>query len=223
MKLDILFEDNHLIVINKQCGDLAQGDKTGDDSLIDRVGNYIAKKYNKPGKAYVGLPHRLDRPTSGIVVLCRTSKALERMNLIFKNRQVKKTYWAVVDHKPPEESGRLTDFMKKDEKRNKSFIYSKEIKGSSIAKLKYKLKKSLDRYHLLEVELETGRHHQIRAQLANIGCNIKGDVKYGARRPNKNLGIHLHARSIEFIHPVKKEKVKIIAPTPKDPIWNACV
>lgn len=223
MKLDILHEDNHLIVINKAPGVLAQGDKTGDDSLIDVVGHYIAIKYNKPGKAFVGLPHRLDRPTSGIVVLCRTSKALERMNQIFKNRLVKKTYWAVVERKPAEEKGKLVDYMKKDEKRNKSFIYSKEIKGSAIAKLSYKLINTLDKYHLLEVELETGRHHQIRAQLSNMGCFIKGDVKYGAKRSNKNLSIHLHARSIEFVHPVKKEKIKIIAPPPKDPLWNACV
>ncbi len=223
MKLDILYEDNHLIIINKQPGVLTQGDKTGDESILDFAQRYIAKKYNKPGKAFVGLPHRLDRPTSGVVVLCRTSKSLERMNKIFKNREVEKTYWAVVDHKPPQKEGKLCNYIRKDEKKNKSFIYPKEIKGSSTAVLNYTLLKNLDTYFLLEVNLETGRHHQIRAQLANIGCHIKGDVKYGARRANKDLSIHLHARSISFVHPVKQEEIKVVAPPPKDAVWNACL
>ena len=223
MKLDILYEDNHLLIINKRPGDLCQGDKTGDESILDFAQRYIAKKYNKPGKAFVGLPHRLDRPTSGVVVLCRTSKSLERMNKIFKNRNVEKTYWAVVDKMPPQTEGKLTDFIRKDEKKNKSFIFPKEIKGSSVAVLNYKLIKNLDNYYLLEIILETGRHHQIRAQLANMGCHIKGDVKYGARRSNKDLSIHLHARSISFLHPVKQEEIKVVALPPKDAVWNNCV
>jgi len=222
-QLDVLLEDNHLLIINKKPGDLAQGDKTGDESILDKAERYIARKYNKPGKAYVGLPHRLDRPTSGVVVLCRTSKALERMNTIFKNRTVKKKYWAVVDREPKEHQATLTDYLRKDEKKNKSFAYAHEVPNSSEARLKYKLIKSLDRYYLLEVTLETGRHHQIRAQLANMGCHIKGDVKYGARRANQDLSIHLHARSIEFSHPVTKEKILVVAPPPKDSIWNACL
>jgi len=223
MKLDILYEDNHLLIINKRPGQLCQGDKTGDESILDFAQRYLAKKYNKPGKAFVGLPHRLDRPTSGVVVLCRTSKSLERMNKIFKNRQVEKMYWAVVDAQPPQKSDRITNYLRKDEKKNKSFVYPKEIKGSSVAVLKYNLLKSLDKYYLLEVVLETGRHHQIRAQLSNLGCHIKGDVKYGARRSNKDLSIHLHARSISFLHPVKQEVIKVVAPPPNDALWSACV
>lgn len=223
MKLDVLHEDNHLLIINKRPGDLAQGDKTGDASILDIAERYVAKKYKKPGKAYIGLPHRLDRPTSGIVILCRTSKALERMNTIFKNRTIKKVYWAVVDRLPLEGEGSLSNYLRKDEKKNKSFVYDNEIKGSSFAKLKYKVLKSLERYHLLEVTLETGRHHQIRAQLGHVGSHIKGDVKYGARRANKDLSIHLHARRVEFTHPVSKEKITVTAPPPKDSIWSACL
>ena len=223
MDFEVLFEDNHLIIVNKRPGDLVQSDITGDETLAEKVSKYVAKKYNKPGKAFIGIPHRLDRPTSGIVILARTSKALERINKIFRLREVEKTYWAVVDKKPELESARLVDYLKKNEKKNKSFVHSISTKGALESILTYKWIKSLDNYHLLEVELETGRHHQIRTQLSNIGCHIKGDVKYGARRANKDLSIHLHSRSIKFIHPIKKTEVFLTASPPNDPIWKACL
>jgi len=221
--LQVLFEDNHLIVINKRVGDIVQGDKTGDDPLSEIVKKYIAKKYDKPGAVYLGVVHRLDRPTSGIVVFARTTKALTRLNKLFSERQAKKTYWAIVKKIPPKNEDRLQHFLVRNAKQNKSYAHKKEVPNSKLATLNYQIIKKLDRYHLLEIDLETGRHHQIRSQLTSIGCPIKGDLKYGFDRSNKNGGIHLHARKLKFIHPVKNEEVIIEAPLPKDPVWDACV
>ena len=221
--LQVLFEDNHIIIINKRVGDIVQGDKTGDKPLSEVVKEYLKDKYNKPGNVYLGVVHRLDRPTSGIVLFARTSKSLPRLNQIFKDKEAKKTYWAVVKNKPPKDSDTLTHWLKKNPKNNTSKAYSKEVPDSKKAILDYKIIKKLDNYFLLEINLHTGRHHQIRVQLASIGCPIKGDLKYKFDRSNKNGGIHLHARKLEFIHPVKKEKVTVTAPLPSDPIWDACL
>ncbi|WP_439128125.1 RluA family pseudouridine synthase [Polaribacter sp.] len=220
--LQVLFEDNHIIIVNKRAGDITQGDKTGDKPLNEVVKEYVKDKYNKPGNVFIGTVHRLDRPTSGIVIFARTSKALERLNKMLREKTINKTYWALVKNSPKKTSDTLTNFLKKDPKKNKSFVYKKEIEGSKKAILHYILLKKLDTYTLLEIDLETGRHHQIRTQLANIRCPIKGDLKYGFARSNKDGSISLHARKIEFVHPVSKENIKIIAPTPKDVIWNAC-
>ena len=220
--LQILYEDNHIIVLNKRVGDIVQGDITGDIPLSEHVKNYIKKKYNKPGDVFLGVVHRLDRPTSGIVVFARTSKALVRLNKIFADRQAEKIYWAVVKNKPSLPKDTLVHWLKRNPKQNKSYAYPKEIKESKRAELDYKLIKSLQNYHLLEVVLKTGRHHQIRAQLAALKSPIKGDLKYGFDRSNKDGGIHLHARSLTFIHPVKQEEICIVAAPPSDPIWNAC-
>ncbi|MCD8440084.1 RluA family pseudouridine synthase [Tenacibaculum finnmarkense] len=220
--LQVLHEDNHLVIINKRAGDIVQGDKTGDKPLSDVVKEYIKEKYDKPGAVYLGTVHRLDRPTSGVVIYARTSKALERLNKMLREKTIKKTYWAVVKEQPEKTADTLISFLKKNPKNNKSTAYKKEVDGSKKAILHYKTLKNLDNYSLLEIDLETGRHHQIRVQLSNIGCIIKGDLKYGAKRSNKDGGIHLHARKIEFIHPVSKELIKVTAPTPKDPIWGAC-
>lgn len=220
--LVILFEDNHLIIVNKRSGDIVQGDKTGDTPLSEIVKEYIKEKYNKPGAVFLGVVHRLDRPTTGIVVFAKTSKSLERFNKMLRDKLVNKTYWAVVKNKPAKEIDTLTGFLKKNPKNNKSTSYTSEIEGSKKAVLHYKTLKSLNNYHLLEVDLETGRHHQIRCQLAAIGSPIKGDLKYGFDRSNKDASIHLHARKIEFIHPVNKEVISITAPTPKEVIWEAC-
>ena len=220
--LEVLFEDNHLIIINKKSGDLIQGDKTGDKPLSDLVKEYIKDKYNKPGNVFLGVVHRLDRPTTGVVVFARTSKALERFNKMLRDKEVDKTYWAVVKNKPKKKSDTLIGFLLKNPKNNKSTSYSSEVNGSKKAILHYKLLKSLDNYHLLEVDLETGRHHQIRCQLSAIGSPIKGDLKYGFDRSNKDGSIHLHARKIVFTHPVSKENISIIAPTPNEVIWKAC-
>ena len=221
--LQVLYEDNHIIIINKRAGDITQGDKTGDKPLSDVVKEYVKDKYNKPGNVFIGTVHRLDRPTSGIVIFARTSKALERLNKMLRDKTISKTYWALVKNKPKKESDTLIDFLKKDTKKNKSFVYKKEIEGSKKATLHYKIIKKLDNYTLLEIDLETGRHHQIRTQLSSIGSPIKGDLKYGFDRSNKDGSISLHARKIEFIHPVSKENISLIAPTPEDAIWNACV
>jgi len=223
--LQIIYEDNHLIAVNKSCGEIIQGDKTGDETLIDKVKAYIKKKYNKPGDVFLGSPHRLDRPTSGVIIFARTSKALTRLNEMFQDKDaMKKTYWAVVDRLPEEEEATLEHYLWKDEGKNKSFASATPKKNARFCSLTYQHKASLDRYHLLVVDLHTGRHHQIRTQLAKIGCHIKGDLKYGAAHSNPNAGIHLHARKLEFIHPVKKEPVKIVAAPPKgDPIWDALV
>jgi 23S rRNA pseudouridine1911/1915/1917 synthase len=219
--LQILYEDNHLIVVNKRVGDIVQGDKTGDKPLSEVVKEYIKEKYNKPGEVFLGVVHRLDRPTTGIVVFARTSKALTRLNELFSNRETQKTYWAIVKNKPEKEQDTLVHFLKRNEKNNTSKAHLKEVPESKKAGLDYKIIKTLDNYFVLEINLHTGRHHQIRAQLAAIGCPIKGDLKYGFDRSNPDGGIHLHARKLVFIHPVSKEVLEIIAPTPKDSIWNS--
>ena len=221
--LQVLHEDNHLIIVNKRSGDIVQGDKTGDKPLSDVVKEYIKDKYNKPGAVYLGTVHRLDRPTSGVVIYARTSKALERLNKMLREKTIKKTYWAVIEKFPKKENATLINYLKKNPKNNKSTAYVTEIDGSKKAILHYQLLKKLDNYSLLEIDLETGRHHQIRVQLSNIGSIIKGDLKYGAKRSNKDGSINLHARRIEFTHPVSKDLIKITAPTPKDAIWDACL
>jgi len=218
--LEIVYEDNHLIIVNKACSEIVQGDKTGDPSLLDVLKLYIKEKYQKPGDVFLGLVHRLDRPTSGLVIYARTSKALARMNQQFKDKQVKKTYWAVVDKHPPKKSDTLVHFLTKNEEQNKSYASDSHKPGSKEASLSYQVKASSDKYHLLEIELHTGRHHQIRAQLATIGCKIKGDMKYNFPRSNKDGGIHLHARYLEFTHPVKAETIKLTAKVPDDSLWN---
>jgi len=220
--LQVLFEDNHIVIVNKRAGDISQGDKTGDKPLSDVVKAYIKEKYNKPGDVFLGVVHRLDRPTSGVIIFARTSKALERLNKMLRDKTIKKTYWAVVKNQPTKEQDTLTNFLKKNPKNNKSTAYSKEIDGSKKAILHYKTIKKLDNYSLLEIDLETGRHHQIRCQLSAIGSPIKGDLKYGFNRSNKDGSIHLHARRINFIHPVSKEIIQITAPVPNDVIWKAC-
>ncbi|MCK0159769.1 RluA family pseudouridine synthase [Muricauda sp. F6463D] len=221
--LQVIFEDNHLIVVNKRVGDIVQGDKTGDDPLSEVVKEYLKEKYNKPGNVYLGVVHRLDRPTSGIVVFAKTSKALPRLNKMFAQGETKKIYWAVVKNLPEQESGSLTHWLVRNPKQNKSYAHSKEVPNSKEAVLDYKVIKKLDNYFLLEIDLKTGRHHQIRAQLAAMGCIIKGDLKYGADRSNKDGGIHLHARSLAILHPVKKEPITFVAAPPKDAVWNACI
>lgn len=220
--LQVIYEDNHIIIINKRAGDIVQGDKTGDTPLSDVVKNYIKDKYNKPGNVFLGTVHRLDRPTTGIVIFAKTSKALTRLNKLFVSKDIEKTYWAVVNNAPSKPKGTLINWLKKNPKNNKSYAHKTEVKDSKKAILHYKLLKKLDNYCLLEVNLETGRHHQIRCQLSNIGCIIKGDLKYGAQRSNKDASIHLHARKIQFEHPVSKENLQIIAPLPNDTIWAAC-
>lgn len=220
--LQVLYEDNHIIIVNKRAGDIVQGDKTGDQPLSDVVKEYIKDKYNKPGNVYLGVTHRLDRPTTGIVVFAKTSKVLPRMNKLFSDKKVNKTYWAVVKEKPENEKDTLIHWLKKNPKNNKSTAYNHEIKDSKKAILHYEVIQHLNNYFLLEVNLETGRHHQIRCQLASIGSPIKGDLKYGFDRSNKDASIHLHSRKIDFVHPVSKEQITVVAPTPKDPIWDAC-
>lgn len=220
----ILFEDNHIIIINKKAGQLVQGDKTGDISLLDEVKSYIKQKYSKPGNVFAGLVHRIDRPTSGIVIFAKTSKALTRLTEMIKKREIKKTYWAVVKKNEIPETQRLVHYLKKNEKNNKAIIFntSSAQNGSKEAILTYKIIKKSDHYLLLEIDLETGRHHQIRAQLSAIKCPIKGDLKYGADRSNSDGSIHLLARKIEFIHPIKKEKIVLEAPVPEnDNLWKS--
>jgi 23S rRNA pseudouridine1911/1915/1917 synthase len=219
--LQILHEDNHIIVVNKRVGDIVQGDKTGDKPLSEVVKEYIKEKYNKPGEVFLGVVHRLDRPTTGIVVFARTSKALTRLNELFSNRETQKTYWAVVKNRPEKTEDTLVHYLKRNEKNNTSKAHIKEVSESKKASLDYKIIATLDNYFALEINLHTGRHHQIRAQLAAIGCPIKGDLKYGFDRSNPDGGIHLHARKLVFVHPVTKDKLEIIAPTPKDAIWNS--
>ena len=219
---DILFEDNHLLIINKKPGILTQGDKTGDKSLIDLAKYYIKKKYNKPGNVFIGLPHRIDRPTSGIVILSKTSKSLSRMSKLFKEKKIEKKYWAVVKHKIKNTEGKLIHFLKKNQKKNKSFVQKEKKDANLKAELNYRLIKKMENYFLYEIKLITGRHHQIRAQLSYIGSPIKGDIKYGFKRTNKDGGISLHSREINFIHPIKKNKIQIIAPTPNNDLWKYC-
>lgn len=217
---DVLYEDNHIIAINKKPSEIVQGDKTGDEPLSEKVKSFLKKKYNKPGNVFCGVVHRLDRPASGIVIFAKTSKALSRLNEIIRDRKVKKIYWAVVHHQPQQPEGKLVHYLIKNQKRNMSFAFQEEGKGRLQAELEYKLIGSSDRYYLMEVNLLTGRHHQIRVQLSEIGCPIKGDLKYGAARSNKDGSIHLHAREISFMHPVKQEMMNILAPPPPDPIWD---
>ena len=219
--MQVLYEDNHIIAVSKTCNEIVQGDKTGDTPLSEIVKQYIKVKYNKPGEVFLGVTHRLDRPTSGVVLFARTSKALARLNDMFKSHeQIRKTYWAIVQGQPKEQEGRLVDYLKKNEAQNKSYIVAKGTKEAKEAVLSYKTLAVGDHYSLLEVNLETGRHHQIRCQLAAIGCPIKGDLKYGAKRSNPDGGICLHARQIEFVHPVSKQDISITAPVPQDKLWN---
>jgi 23S rRNA pseudouridine1911/1915/1917 synthase len=219
--MEILYEDNHIIAVNKKCGEIIQGDITGDPTLGDKVKQYLKEKYNKPGNVYLGLPHRLDRPTSGVVLFAKTSKVLPRLNNMFKEKDtIRKIYWAVVDKRPPKDSDTLVHYLVKNEEQNKSTAHEKPVPNSKSASLSYRYIAHSDRYFLLEIDLHTGRHHQIRAQLAKTGCLIKGDLKYGFPRSNPNAGIHLHARKISFLHPVKNIQIEIIADPPDDPIWN---
>lgn len=217
----ILYQDNHLIILNKKCGELVQGDETGDRTLADDVRSYLKDAYHKEGNVYLGIPHRLDRPTSGIVIYTKTEKALVRMNEEFKGGGVKKTYWAVVDRLPEKPEGTLVHYIIRDPRTNKSIALPVEKQGSKIAKLDYRVLAQGERYFLLEVHLHTGRHHQIRAQFAAIGIHIKGDLKYGAARSNPDGGICLHARSVTFLHPVRKEEITVTADPPHDNLWDA--
>jgi 23S rRNA pseudouridine1911/1915/1917 synthase len=218
--VEIIYEDNHIIAVYKRSSDLAQGDKTGDASLDNEVKKYLAVKYKKPGEVFLGVVHRLDRPVSGVLLYARTSKALERLNEMFRDKQVKKIYLAIVKERPPSEEATITHFLKKNEAQNKSYVFDTMVKGSKEASLTYRIKGRSDRYYLLEIELHSGRHHQIRAQLARIGCPVKGDLKYGFPRSNEDGSISLFARKLEFMHPVRKEPVSIIAHCPEGDIWS---
>lgn len=220
-ELKIIYEDNHIIAVNKPSGMLVQGDKTGDETLGDVVKKYLKEKYQKPGAVYLGVTHRIDRPVSGVLLFARTSKALTRLNELFKSRDMKKTYWAIVQNRPAKEEDTLTHWLKKNEAKNMSKAFAKETDGALKCILDYKLISSIDNYHLLEINPHTGRHHQIRVQLAAIGSPIKGDLKYGSKRSNKDGSISLHARKIKFEHPVKKEPIEIIAEVPEDVVWRA--
>jgi 23S rRNA pseudouridine1911/1915/1917 synthase len=219
--MNVLHEDNHIIIVNKASGEIVQGDKTGDTPLVETVRAYIKEKYNKPGNVFCGLTHRLDRPVSGVVIFAKTSKALERINNMLKNHEIKKTYWAIVKNTPKQASGTLVNYLVRNEKQNKSYAYNTEKPNSKRAELNYQIIGQSDRYTLLEVNLITGRHHQIRCQLAAMGCPIKGDLKYGFDRSNPDGSISLHARSVEFTHPVSKELIHVEAPTPVDNLWKA--
>lgn len=216
----ILYEDNHLIILNKVPSEIVQGDKTGDEPVSEQLKRYLKNKYNKPGNVFLGVVHRLDRPVSGVVVFTKTSKALTRMNELLKQRTLKKAYWAIVKNPPPFPEGELVHYLERREKNNKSYVYDKPAKNSKEAVLKYKLKAQSKDYYLLEVDLKTGRHHQIRAQLSAIGCPIKGDLKYGFPRSNPDASISLHARKVTFVHPVSHEVLEIIAQPPNDPLWD---
>jgi 23S rRNA pseudouridine1911/1915/1917 synthase len=221
--LNVLYEDNHLLAVNKAVSDIVQGDDTGDVTLADRVASYLKTRHEKPGKVFVGVAHRLDRPVSGVVVFARTSKALERLNELFRGGGVRKLYWAVVAERPPKDADSLVHWITRNPEQNKSYAAPRPVPGAREARLSYRLLASLERYFLLEIDLGTGRHHQIRAQLAAIGCHIKGDLKYGARRSDPGGGIHLHAREVSFEHPVRKTPITIVAPPPPDPVWDAAV
>ena len=219
--MQVLYEDNHIIIVSKRAGEIVQGDKTGDVPLSDIVAAYLKEKYSKPGNVFVGVPHRLDRPVSGIVVLAKTSKALSRLNEMFRVGSVDKRYLAIVKNKPQNPEGRLENWLVRNEKQNRSYAYDKEVPNSKQAILKYRLVASSVNYHLLEVELLTGRHHQIRCQLAKMGCPIKGDLKYGAERSNPDGSISLHAYHVMFEHPVSHEMIDVKAPLPEDPLWQS--
>lgn len=220
--MTVLYEDNHLIIVNKQTGEIVQGDKTGDTPLSDIVKDWLKKKHNKPGNVYLGVVHRLDRPVSGVVLFARTSKALPRLNKMFAEHiNVHKTYWAIVQNRPKEDKGTLTHWLTRQEKNNTAKAYDREVPGAKKAVLDYEVIASSDRYHLLEINLHTGRHHQIRCQLAKIGCPIKGDLKYGAPRSNPDGSISLHARNLTLEHPVSHESISVTAPVPEDRLWMA--
>lgn len=220
--MTVLYEDNHIIAVNKTNSEIVQGDKTGDEPLSETLKKYLKEKYNKPGEVFLGVTHRLDRPVSGVVIFAKTSKALTRLNEMFRNQEVKKTYWAIVKDRPAETEGRLEHYLVRNEKQNKSVAHTKMVPNAKKASLSYKLISHSDNYFLLEVQLETGRHHQIRCQLAKMGCPIKGDLKYGFPRSNPNGGISLHARYVEFVHPVSKQLIQITAPCPDDDkLWQA--
>lgn len=219
----VLFEDNHLIVINKLPGQIVQGDKTGDISLTEALKVYIGRKYQKPGNVFVGTVHRIDRPVSGVVIFARTSKALSRLNEFFRNRSVRKVYWAVVKEKPPAGQAKLVDYLRKNESKNQSFVVKENTSNALRSELEYRLLASSENYHLLEVEPLTGRHHQIRVQLSAMGCPIKGDLKYGSKRSNPDGSIHLHARMLELPHPTCKDKLTFTAEPPNESLWNALV
>ena len=218
---EILYEDNHLIAVYKRSSDLSQGDKTGDAPIDVEIKQYIATKYKKTGEVFLGVVHRLDRPVSGVMLFARTSKALERLNEMFRENKITKTYLAIVKERPPSDEETITHFLKKNEKQNKTYVYDTRVKESKEASMTYRIKGRSEKYYMLEIELHSGRHHQIRAQLAKIGCPIKGDLKYGFPRSNENGGISLFARKLEFIHPVKKEPVTITAHFPEGDIWSA--
>ncbi len=219
---EVVYEDNHLIAVNKKAGVLCQGDKTGDKPLVDEVKEFLKAKYNKPGNVFAGLIHRLDRPVSGLVLFAKTSKALTRMNEQFKTRAVQKTYWAIVRDKPLTESGTLKHYLLKNQKQNKSRAFQKATEGALLSELSYKVLKKLSTHYLLEINPKTGRHHQIRVQLSTMSCPIKGDLKYGSKRSNPDGSISLHARKLKFTHPVSKEEMTLVAPVPSNAIWQAC-
>jgi 23S rRNA pseudouridine1911/1915/1917 synthase len=222
--MEIIYEDNHIIAVNKACGEIVMIDQTGDTPMTDAVKLYLKEKYNKPGEVFLGLPHRIDRPTSGIVLMARTGKVLTRFNKMFQKKdQIRKTYWAVVDNPPFPPEGTLEHWITRSKEKNKSFAHNYQAVDSKHALLNYRTIAASDIYFLLEIELLTGRHHQIRAQLSRIGIHIKGDLKYGFPRSNPDGGIHLHARKVEFIHPVRKEPVVIVASPPDEPLWNEFV
>lgn len=221
MNLEVLYEDNHILIVNKASGDLAQGDKTGDLPLVEHAKAYIKEKYKKPGDVFLGIPHRIDRPTSGILMFARTSKALSRLNEMFQKKSIQKTYWAVVKNLPEKKEDTLIHYLLKDEKKNKSIAKLHPFPNALLSELSYKLIAKSQQYYLLEINLKTGRHHQIRAQLSAIKNPIKGDIKYGFPRANQDKSIHLHARKISFVHPVSKEKINITAPVPNDVVWKA--
>jgi 23S rRNA pseudouridine1911/1915/1917 synthase len=221
--LQILYEDNHFIAVNKTVSDLVQADHSGDIALDEKVKGYIKEKYGKPGAVFLGVIHRLDRPVSGVVLYARTSKALSRANELFRNRTIRKKYWAIVEQMPPSDEGTLEHHLVRNREQNKSYAHTKPVKGSKPAQLHYQLTGRVQHYYFLEIDLFTGRHHQIRAQLAKVGCVIKGDLKYGAARSNKNGGISLHARALQFIHPVSKKEVTIVADPPRDNLWDLFV
>ena len=219
--MEVIYEDNHLIAVNKTCREIVQGDKTGDQPLSEMLKAWLKKKYAKPGNVFIGVAHRLDRPVSGVVLFAKTSKALARLNTRFRDGKVKKTYWAIVKNRPPKDEDEVVNWLVRNENQNKSFAFDNERPGAKKAILHYRLVAASDRYFLLEIDLKTGRHHQIRCQLAHLGCPIRGDLKYGYPRSNRDGGISLHARSASFVHPVSQLPVQIVAPVPDDPLWRA--
>ena len=219
--MEVIYEDNHLIAVNKTCREIVQGDKTGDQPLSEMLKAWLKKKYAKPGNVFIGVAHRLDRPVSGVVLFAKTSKALARLNTMFRDGKVKKTYWAIVKNRPPKDEDEVVNWLVRNENQNKSFAFDNERPEAKKAILHYRLVAVSDRYFLLEIDLKTGRHHQIRCQLAHLGCPIRGDLKYGYPRSNRDGGISLHARSASFVHPVSQLPVQIVAPVPDDPLWRA--